>query len=150
MAGAALRALLPDADIATAGTHVIDGLPMSQRTKLALHSVGLDSPGHRSRQVQADHLDAADLVVALAPEHVRWVRTNHPEAAPRTGTLKRLVRELADHDLDALRLDQIELGDWEEVDDPAGGDQAQFDACAREIVALVDELAAELATRSPS
>ena len=142
MAGAALAARLPDARIATAGTHVIEGQPMSQRTKLALDSVGLAAPGHRSRQVTAEHLESADLVIALAPEHVRWVRVNHPLAASRTGTLKRLAREL---DLGALHLDEVELADWEEVDDPAGGEQPQFDACAKEVVALVEALAARLA-----
>ncbi len=135
MAGAALAGLAPDLDVATAGTHVIEGQPMSQRTKLALASVGLEAPGHRSRQVREDQLAGADVVIALAPEHVRWVRRNHPEAAARTVTLKRLVRDGAAADWSA-----VELEPWEEVDDPAGGEQEQYDACAAEIVALVGRL----------
>ena len=81
MAGAALRVLLPDADIATAGTHVIEGQPMSRRTQLALEHVGLAAPGHRSRQLHGGHVADADLVIGLAPEHVRWIRVNHPDAA---------------------------------------------------------------------
>lgn len=147
MAGAALRSLLPDVEVMTAGTHVIEGQPMSQRTKLALDSVGLQAIGHRSRQVHPDHLRSADLVVALAPEHVRWVRVNHPDAAARTVTLRRLVRDVAEYDLDALALDRIEIEPWEEVADPAGGEQPDFDACAAEIVALVGALARALETR---
>ena len=135
MAGAALAALAPDADVATAGTHVIDGQPMSQRTKLALASVGLEAPGHRSRQVREDQLATADLVIALAPEHVGWVRRNHPEAADRTVTLKRLVRDGAGQDFAA-----VDLEPWEEVDDPAGGEQDTYDACAAEIVELIRHL----------
>ena len=41
-------------------------------------------------------LDSADLVVALAREHVMWMRRVHPKAAPRTATLKRLARDLPD------------------------------------------------------
>ncbi|MHB8467965.1 MAG: arsenate-mycothiol transferase ArsC [Acidimicrobiales bacterium] len=150
MAGAALTELMPDAHVSTAGTHVIEGQPMSQRTKLALESVGLSAVGHRSRQVRPEQLAAADLVIALAPEHVRWIRVNHPDAAPRTATLKRLTRELANHDITDLHLEEVELDDWEEIEDPAGGEQPQFDACAREVADLVGLLAAELARRRPS
>ena len=38
MAGAALAALLPDRPVATAGTLVVEGQPMSWRTRAALES----------------------------------------------------------------------------------------------------------------
>ena len=50
MGGAALAAHLPDWHVTTAGTLVVEGQPMSWRTKAALDSVGLAAPGHRSRQ----------------------------------------------------------------------------------------------------
>jgi protein-tyrosine-phosphatase len=150
MAGAALEARLPEAEVTTAGTLSIDGQPMSVRTRAALEAVGLAAPHHRSRQAGADDLARADLVLALAPEHVHWVRREHPEAAGRTATLKRLcrdlapsVRPLADR-LAELGLAEVELGDWEEVVDPGGGEADVFLACAREIVALVDEVAPAL------
>ena len=40
-----------------------------------------------------------------------------------------------------LGLADIELEPWEEVIDPGGGDAPQFAACAREVTALIDELA---------
>ena len=42
MAGAALAAHLPDWHVTTAGTLVVEGQPMSWRTKAALDAVGLD------------------------------------------------------------------------------------------------------------
>ncbi|HEY9558457.1 MAG TPA: low molecular weight phosphatase family protein, partial [Acidimicrobiales bacterium] len=50
MAGAALAAHLPDWEVTTAGTLVVEGQPMSWRTRAALESVGLQAPSHRSRQ----------------------------------------------------------------------------------------------------
>jgi protein-tyrosine-phosphatase len=153
MAGAALGQHLPAAVISTAGTHVVEGLPMSFRTRTALQSVGVPVPDHRSRQAVVHDLERADLVVGLAPDHVRWVRREFPEAAPRTGTLKRLCRDLpaATDDDDglaarvaALRLETAQLERWEEVVDPGGGDTPEFVACAEEIVALVAELADRL------
>src|SRR5215467_14413983 len=94
MAGAILAAHLEDVEITTAGTHVIEGMPMSWRTREALAGLDVAAPGHRSTQLRDGHATGADLIVGLATEHVRYVRRIHPEAAGRTGTLRRLARDL--------------------------------------------------------
>lgn len=154
MAGAALAALVPDLRITTAGTLVVEGQPMSWRTRAALQSVGLQAPDHRSRQAGLE-LEQADLVIAAAPEHVLWVRRNVPLAAPHTGTLKRLARDLADDAapladrVARLALAEVDLEPWEEVVDPGGGDAEDFARCAREVHDLVGRLAARLADPRP-
>jgi len=154
MAAVMFRARCEAFRISGAGTHVIEGHPMSVRTRTALQRHGLADRTHRSRQMWQDDT-AATLVVAMAPEHVRWVRTNHPRAAVRTATIKRLVRTLPGASgptlaarLAALRLDEVELEDWEEVVDPAAGEQPVFDACADELDVLVDDLIRALLPRS--
>jgi len=150
MAGAALAAHLPDWHVTTAGTLVVEGQPMSWRTRAALDGVGLAAPHHRSRQATAPDLEHASLVVALAPEHVLWVRRTHPEAARHTATLRRLARDLPSDPapLEArvarLGLAEVALEDWEEVVDPGGGDAEAFAECAREVVRLVATLADRL------
>jgi protein-tyrosine-phosphatase len=136
--------------ITTAGTHVVEGQPMSWRTRSALEGVGLAADGHRSRQIRERDLDDADLVVGMAREHVEHVRRRHPSVAARTATLRRLCRDLPGRlgtlpeRLAALRLDVVELEAWEDVDDPAGGDVDDFHGCAAEIVELVACLEREL------
>lgn len=153
IAGAVLRTHLRDVEIATAGTMSIDGLPMSWRTRAGFEAVGVPTPLHRSRQAVAGDLDLATLVIALAPEHVEWVRREHPSAAVRTATLRRLERELADDDrslaarVAELRLTDVALAPWEEVVDPGGGEVEAFTACAREVVDLVDDLVDRLRSR---
>ena len=44
----------------------------------------------------------------------------------------------------ALHLDAVDLEPWEDVDDPAGGDEAIFHECANEIRVLLDVLAPAL------
>ncbi|MEX2293239.1 MAG: hypothetical protein WD691_05580 [Acidimicrobiales bacterium] len=150
MAGAALSAHLPEWQVTTAGTLVVEGQPMSVRTRTALERVGLAAPHHRSRQAGPADLDHAALVIALAPEHVLWVRRTHQVAGPRTATLRRLVRDLPDgpESLAArvaqLDLANVELGNWEEVIDPGGGDVGTYAACAAEVVELVAQLAGRL------
>ena len=150
MAGAAL-ARSGSVRITTAGTHVVEGQPMSWRTRSALEGVGLAADGHRSRQIRQRDLDEADLVVGLAREHVEHVRRRHPSAATRTATLRRLCRDLPgtpgtlQDRVSALHLDEVELEPWEDVDDPAGGEVGDFHGCAAEIVELVACLERELA-----
>ncbi len=90
MAGA-LLADTPEIVVATRGTHVVEGMPMSLRTRSALVALGVNDHSHRSRQLSSDDLREADLVVAMAREHVQFVRRVHPQAAARTATLKRLA-----------------------------------------------------------
>lgn len=153
MAGAALAAHLPEWHVTTAGTLVVEGQPMSWRTRAALEGVGLAAPHHRSRQATSADLQHAALVMGLAPEHVHWVRRTHPDAAARTATLRRLARDLPAgpaplaERVRGLGLDAVELEPWEEVVDPGGGDAEVFAACAREVVDLVARLAPRLGDR---
>jgi len=155
MAGAILAAHVADAEvdsitITTAGTHVIEGMPMSWRTRDALAGVDVAAPMHRSLQLREPHVDTADLVIGLACEHVEYVRRTHPGAAARTATLRRLVRDLApgtaplSERVAALGLADVTLEQWEDVDDPGGGELPVFEACARDIDDLIARLAPAL------
>ena len=145
MAGAIITDRQPHLWVETAGTLTIDGQPISWRTREALRQIGLAAPHHRSRQIQAPHVEQAGLIIALAPEHVEWMRRQHPEAAHRTATLKRLVRYL-DSDgplgqrVESLGLAEVALESWEEVVDAGGGEVDDFIRCAFEVVELVDGL----------
>jgi len=166
MAGAILGAHVPDSEvqeleITTAGTHVIEGMPMSWRTRSALEGLELGAPTHRSMQLRDIHAKSADLIVGLAGEHVAYVRRVHPEAAARTGTLRRLARDLPlvsggplasggfSECVGALGLAAVELESWEDVADPAGGELVDFEACARDIHQLLAELAPVLDVGRP-
>ncbi|MDQ3946456.1 MAG: hypothetical protein M3357_15155 [Actinomycetota bacterium] len=53
---------------------------------------GFDSSSHRSRRLSAELVEPADLIVAMAREHVQEIVATHPGAWGRTFTLKELVR----------------------------------------------------------
>jgi protein-tyrosine-phosphatase len=144
MAGAMLASA--PVRIVTAGTHVVEGQPMGRRTKEALASVAFAAEGHRSHQLTDGDLHQADLIVAMAGEHVSYVRRVHPEVAAKTGTIKRLCRDLpADggslrQRVRSLGLDQLDLEPWEDVEDPAGGEDEAYLACAKELADLCADL----------
>ena len=93
---------------------------------------------------------AADLIIAMASEHVRYVRRRHPTAADRTATLPWLASQLPSGAaplatrVAALRLAEVDPDDQGDVDDPAGGDEAAYTACAVRLSALVAELVPRL------
>ena len=127
-----------------AGTLVLEGHPMSQRTRKALERFGISDPTHRSTQFGQKHV-GVDLIVAMEPSHIEWIRKNFPEVAQRTATLPRLVRDLTEEGslterIMKLDLAEVNIESWEEVLDPASGDQEEFDKCAFEIDRLIIEL----------
>ena len=119
LAGELLRVRRPGLVVETAGTLSVGGRPISWRTRRAL---------------------------GLAPEHIRWVRREHPTHARRASTLIRLAR--TEHELPAWVASggpgEVDLAAWEEVVDPGGGEVDAFVACAHEIVRLIDRVAPRL------
>ena len=87
----------------------------------------------------------------MEPLHLHWMRRNLPEAAPVTGSLRRLARDLAPAKSDStgrdleqrvreLGLDALAPEPWEEIVDPGAGEQQDFDRCSDELRLLVAEL----------
>ena len=143
-----------DLRVTTAGTHAVEGQPMGRRTRAGLAAIGELAAApvsrHRSRQVAEADLDRATLVVAMETAHVRYVRRSHPGAAARTGTLRRLCRDLppppgplADR-VAGLELAGAPLSADEDVADPAGMEEDAYVACALELWGLCRALAARL------
>lgn len=133
--------------VSGAGTMVLEGHPMSVRTRNALARHGHEDRNHRSRQLWVEDATSAVLIVAMSPEHVRWVREQYPAAAARTGLIKHVVHALAaaeGSDLAAriatLDLAAASIEDAAEVVDPAAGEQDIFDACSDELTVLIDQL----------
>src|ERR1700694_1649111 len=124
MAGAMWTKLAPDWTVTTAGTHVIEGQPMSWRTQEAMARLGVAANGHRSRQLRSADLTTADVIVAVELWHIEYIRRPHPEAAGRAATLKRWCHALPGtlgplpDRVAGLHLASTPLEWWEEVDDP--------------------------------
>jgi protein-tyrosine phosphatase len=144
MAGAMLTSVA--IRIETAGTHVVEGQPMSRRTRDALAAVGFAADGHRSHQLTDQDVAGADLILAMAGEHVAFIRRRYPQAAAKTASIKRLVRDLppgpaplADR-VSALGLADRPVEPWEDVEDPAGGEDEAYVSCAKELADLCADL----------
>jgi protein-tyrosine-phosphatase len=137
-------------NIVTAGTHTLEGRPMSIRTRDALLAIPemSDAPVglHRSHQITDADLDRAVLVVAMEADHVRFIRRRHPEAAGHTATIRHLVQSLQPGPgnlggrIAALDLANVVVDDRDDVEDPAGREDAIYEKCALELWSLCQDL----------
>lgn len=74
------------------GTSAVVGEPPPRPTLQAAESLGLDLSTHRARQLTADVVGRAPLVLALAREHRRAVVSLVPRANRTTFTLREFAR----------------------------------------------------------
>lgn len=132
------------------------GQPSAPGAASALALLGLDVRSHRSRRVDAADLSAADVVLTMAREQLRYAVVTAPDAWSRTFTLKELIRRgqvigsrrpgqpladwlaLAHHGRNQSGL----LGDdpADDVADPIGGPPEAFVATAVQLDYLLGQL----------
>ncbi len=128
------------------------GRPASEHGVAVMRARGLDLTGHRSRRMTAELLRDADLVIAMAREHVREAVVLEPDAFPRTFTLRELVRRArgrprrpGEHLRDwAARLhdgrtrrDLLGVSSDDDIADPIGGSPQRYAATADELEELI-------------
>ncbi len=80
-----------DALVHSAGLYE-GGRPATEDARAIAAGVGLDLSRHRSTEVSAELVGAADLVIAMARCHARELMVLVPDAWERTFPLKELVR----------------------------------------------------------
>lgn len=162
MAAALLRSQLPAGtwSVLSAGVAAVEGREPPPEVVKAIGSFGIDLSLHRSRRMSRDDLLEADLVLAMAREHVRHCVVLEPSCWARTFTLKELVRrtdgagEGAPGGTFAPWLENLAqqreyselLGDDNEDDvaDPIGLPPEYYERTASELDSLVTRLAAAI------
>jgi protein-tyrosine phosphatase len=134
--------------IRTAGTHVVEGSAMSSRTRDAL--LGIDEltehhfSAHRSHQLDELDVSWADVILASEAGHVDYVRVNFPAHGARAVQLHQFVRHAPlEGPLETQLASVASMDPSPEFDvvDPAGGDQAAYDACAQQLWELAQVFA---------
>ena len=128
------------------------GVPASGGSVRAMARRGLVLDEHRSRQLLAEEVAAADLVLCMARSHARSSVVLHPPSWSRTFTLKELVRRgeavgarrpgqpldewLAELGRGRQRAEMLGADPEDDVADPIGGPDSGYEATA----ALLEEL----------
>jgi protein-tyrosine phosphatase len=152
-----LDAIGADVQVSSGGLNP-GGQPATAHGQAAMAGRGLDLSAHRSRQLDRDMIDHADLIIGMAREHVREVAVLDSDALARSFTLKELVRagtavgpRHRDESVKdwlarvgAGRRRELLLGvghdDGYDVEDPVGRGPAEYEVTATELDHLLDLL----------
>jgi protein-tyrosine phosphatase len=134
----------------------LDDEPASAEGMNVLADRGLDLSGHRSRIMDAELIGAADLILAMAREHLREAVLADPTTWGRAFTLKELVRRgnmigprapgesleawLARAHSGRTKGDLLGSSDNDDVSDPIGLGRQVYEGTADELSSLVDDL----------
>lgn len=156
VAAAALAARLGDGrwEVTSAGTQATLGRSPAEVVAAAA-ARDLDVTGHLSRQVTADMVEAADVVVGMAREHVREVSVLAPGAFAKTFTMREFVRRITDLPSMTAASDDpvvsvgagrttaafLSAGPTDDVADPYGGPRSGYDTMVADIEGLVGPMA---------
>jgi len=124
MAEGALKSMLaPDllerAEVSSAGTLGLNGVPASEGAVEAAREDGVDISDHLSTPLSTAVVEEADLVLVMEPHHKETVVSYCPPAAARTYLLGEYCRDDPPGDVS--------------VADPIGGSPEDYRRCYREI-----------------
>lgn len=106
------RGLSEKVRVSSAGTYAMVGHPASAGSVNAMAQRGLDISKHRARQLTADLVEQADIIIVMEEKHRRTIFVTWPRAIMKT----LLLSELS--------------GDHAEIEDPYGGEQWEYDKTA--------------------
>lgn len=76
-----------DITISSAGTFAGDGEPASVNSVKALKEIGIDISQHRSKALNREMLDRADLIIAMTQSHKQYIGQLNPKALKKTKLL---------------------------------------------------------------
>ncbi len=119
---------------------------------------GLEINGQTARPLTDDMVNAADLIIAMAREHVREIVTTVPDVWPRAFTLRELVRRgselgvrppdtplsewLAQLSRDRRATELVGVAPHDDIADPIGHDEYVFRKTADDLDDLIRKFVA--------
>lgn len=125
-----------DVSVASAGTGAIDGSPASDGSMVVGLERGVDLSSHRAQFLTRELVDAADLVLCMATQHVERVRELGSEGKAFLLTDYAAARAIG-----------------RAINDPFGGAfegyRRMADELERELAGVIDRLSLEQSTRGP-
>lgn len=145
-----IRGMAPDGVVtaASAGTHARIGEPIHPYSEQALQALGGDPQGFAARQVTAEMVDEADVVLTATRQHRAAVVGLLPKAVRKTFTLLEFgaLAELVEVDRGQALLDEVcavrgmlqAPGDALDLPDPYGGPRSMHDAITARIRAALE------------
>lgn len=106
------KGILIGYDVLSAGLYTIDGLPATPEALRVMLLEGIDISKHRSKQIDADLMEKADLILTMTSRHSEELGKQYPEKRHRIFSVGEFIGESA-----------------KEISDPYGrGEKAYLDS----------------------
>jgi protein-tyrosine phosphatase len=133
MAEGLLRSKLPsqledNVVVKSAGTLGIEGMSAARHAVEVVQEMGGDISRHNSQGVMSELMKEADLILAMASEHVEYLQRHFPEYRENVFLLKRFARA-------GDNLNRDDDPEADDIFDPIGSDKETYRTCAR----IIDE-----------
>ncbi|WP_206830669.1 low molecular weight protein arginine phosphatase [Alicyclobacillus fructus] len=139
MAAAFLRRLVEDRALGwkvdSAGLMAMEGVPMTEHAAQALARRQVPAEGHAAKRLTREMLREADLVLTMSRSHRQALVDVFPELAEKVHTIYAFAHEVPEEEA-------------QDVADPFGGGEQEYEACAEQLAALVDRAFARLLRES--
>lgn len=85
----------PELTVESAGIGALVGKPVDETAQEILQEQGIDASGHRARQVTADMLARADLVLVMEEKHQKNLYDMAPQVRGKTFLMGKWLGDLA-------------------------------------------------------
>ncbi len=127
MAAGLLRARLKEDEerrdwcVVSAGTWASEGRPPSAYAIAEMDERGIDIRAHRSRSLNAELMEKADLILVMTRNHAEALSVAFPEQDHKAYVLSEMVGHVYD------------------ISDPYGGTRLEYSYIAQELEQLIDE-----------
>lgn len=125
MAAALARKYMPWAEVVSAGTATMTGLPASIGAMDAMQEMGLSIDDHTSRPLNPYLLEEADLILTMTQNHKKTILNAMPKTAGKVFTLGEFA------------------GSQMEIPDPFGLSREEYLNCAKSLETLIKIAAAK-------
>lgn len=115
------RENLTDYVVRSAGVWAPEGRPASSYAIQVMAGRGIDISAHRAHSLTRADVEEADLILAMASEHVEAIETLLPQHRPKVHLLSQMA------------------GRCHDIADPAGGSLHEYLQCAHELEDLIEQ-----------
>jgi protein-tyrosine-phosphatase len=131
-------------EVGSVGISTLDGAPPSLFAMEVAKTRNVDLTQHRSRQLNKEILENADLIFAMSDEHIEYIRRMDKKALEKTYLLKAFPPSL-----DRIRKNFTASNEDEKegvlyIKDPIGGNKEDYRQCFLEIEKEIRRILPEL------
>lgn len=117
-------------EVSSAGVASLHGSLASAYAVEAARNWDIDISGHRARQLDSHMINSADLILAMAPEHLEYIVRSSPQARSKTFLIKSFP--------------SADPSSRERVDDPIGGNLDQYNRTFLELDEILRRIKPEI------